>query len=156
MRPRVKSYGLSSTATRSPGRMRMKFFRMRPDTCASTWCLFSSSTLNMAFGRVSTTVAITSIASSFDKPYPDSAGSNAGSVQNSLLRQNCCAFGGHRDRMLEVRAQTSVLRYRRPAVAQHLNIRLARVHHRLDRNHHAFAQLLALTAASIVGNLRIF
>src|SRR5277367_612820 len=55
--------------------MRMKFFRMRPDTCASTWCLFSSSTLNMALGKVSTTVAITSIASSFDKPYPDSAGS---------------------------------------------------------------------------------
>ena len=67
---RVRSYGLSSTATRSPGRIRMKFFRIRPETCASTWCLFSSSTLNIAFGNVSTTVAITSIASSFDKPYP--------------------------------------------------------------------------------------
>jgi hypothetical protein len=51
----------------------MKFFRMRPETCAKTWCLFSSSTLNIAFGNVSTTVAITSIASSFDKLYPDSA-----------------------------------------------------------------------------------
>ena len=30
-------------------------------------------TLNIAFGSVSTTVAITSIASSFDKRYPDSA-----------------------------------------------------------------------------------
>src|SRR5271170_1993257 len=57
-------------ATRSPGRMRMKFFRIRPETCANTWCLFSSSTLNIAFGRVSTTTAITSIASSFDKRSP--------------------------------------------------------------------------------------
>jgi hypothetical protein len=51
----------------------MKFFRIRPETCANTWCLFSSSTLNIAFGNVSTTVAITSIASSFDKQFPDSA-----------------------------------------------------------------------------------
>lgn len=49
----------------------MKFFLIRPETCASTWCLFSSSTLNIALGSVSTTVAITSIASSFDNPCPD-------------------------------------------------------------------------------------
>ena len=30
----------------------MKFFRILPETCASTWCLFSSSTLNMAFERL--------------------------------------------------------------------------------------------------------
>src|SRR5690349_4437002 len=42
----------------------MKFLRILPETCASTWCLFSSSTLNMALGNGSTTVAITSIASS--------------------------------------------------------------------------------------------
>src|SRR6202162_5823007 len=64
MRPRFRSYGESSTATLSPGRMRMKFLRIFPETCASTWCLFSSSTLNMALGSGSTTVAITSIASS--------------------------------------------------------------------------------------------
>jgi hypothetical protein len=34
--PRVRSYGESSTATLSPGKMRMKFFRILPDTCAST------------------------------------------------------------------------------------------------------------------------
>src|ERR1700733_11821770 len=50
--------------------MRMKFLRIRPETCARAWCLFSSSTLNIAFGRVSTTTAITSIASSFDKRSP--------------------------------------------------------------------------------------
>ncbi len=55
----------------------MKFFRIRPETCANTWCLFSSSTLNIAFGSVSTTTAMTSIASSFDKPYPASARSHS-------------------------------------------------------------------------------
>ena len=46
------------------GKMRKNFIRILPDTCASTWCLFSSSTLNMALGSGSTTTAITSIASS--------------------------------------------------------------------------------------------
>jgi len=39
-----------------------------PETCARTWCLFSSSTRNIAFGRGSITVAITSMASSFEFP----------------------------------------------------------------------------------------
>src|SRR5215831_2187277 len=69
IRPRVRSYGDSSTATLSPGRIRMKFLRMRPETCARTWCLFSSSTLNMAFGNGSITVAMTSIASSLLKQF---------------------------------------------------------------------------------------
>src|SRR6516162_3612029 len=42
----------------------MKFLRILPETCARTWCLFSSSTLNMALGSGSITTAITSIASS--------------------------------------------------------------------------------------------
>src|SRR5262249_21247649 len=68
IRPRFKSYGESSTATLSPGRMRMKFLRILPETCARTWCLFSNSTRNMAFGSGSRTVAITSMASSFGFP----------------------------------------------------------------------------------------
>src|SRR5439155_1023753 len=36
IRPRVRSYGDSSTFTRSPGRIRMKFIRILPLTCAST------------------------------------------------------------------------------------------------------------------------
>lgn len=44
----------------------MKFFRIRPDICAKTWCFVSNSTLNIAFGKVSSTVACTSMASSFD------------------------------------------------------------------------------------------
>src|SRR5439155_14954893 len=64
IRPRVRSYGDSSTFTRSPGRMRMKFMRIFPLTCASTLCPFSSSTRNIALGSGSTTVPSTSIASS--------------------------------------------------------------------------------------------
>src|SRR2546425_59770 len=48
--------------------MRMKFLRILPETCARTWCLFSSSTRNMAFGSGSITVAMTSMASSFGFP----------------------------------------------------------------------------------------
>src|SRR5271155_315403 len=103
--------------------MRIKFFRMRPETCARTWCLFSSSTLNIAFGNVSTTVAITSIASSFDKLYPDSARDTHPAGFCNLLRQNYSALGRHRYGVLEVSAQASILGYRRPAVAQHLNAR---------------------------------
>ena len=36
IRPRLRSYGLSSTATRSPGKMRMKFLRILPETWVNT------------------------------------------------------------------------------------------------------------------------
>src|SRR4051812_12773126 len=52
--------------------MRMKFLRIFPEICANTWCLFSSSTRNIALGRGSSTVAITSIASSLGKGFPRS------------------------------------------------------------------------------------
>src|SRR5262245_11716796 len=63
MRPRERSYGDSSTRTRSPGRIRMKFIRSLPLMCASTRCLFSNSMANIAFGSGSMTVPSTSIAS---------------------------------------------------------------------------------------------
>src|ERR1700761_7423460 len=110
--------------------MRMKFFRIRPETCANTWCLFSSSTLNIAFGNVSTTVAITSIASSFDKLYPDSAWDSRPVGCKNLLRQNYSAVGCHGNGMLEMRAQASVFRNRRPAVTQYLHTGLPNIHHR--------------------------
>src|SRR5579863_6536096 len=50
--------------------MRMKFLRILPETWARTSWFVSSFTLNIALGNVSTTVAITSIASSFDKLSP--------------------------------------------------------------------------------------
>src|SRR5271170_1135848 len=134
-------------ATRSPGRMRMKFFRIRPATCANTWCLFSSSTLNIAFGSVSTTTAMTSIASSFDKPYPVSAALTGRLESRTLLRQNHRALLSHGHRVLKMGAQTAVLGHRRPSVFQYLDARPANIHHRLDRQHHSWAELRALPPA---------
>src|SRR3954464_2351389 len=65
MRPRLRSYGVSSTCTRSPGAMRMKCMRIFPEMWASTLCPFSNSTRNMALGSGSTTVPSTRIVSSF-------------------------------------------------------------------------------------------
>src|SRR6187549_3312910 len=46
--------------------MRMKCLRILPEICASTWCwLSSNSTRNIALGKISSTFAMTSIASSF-------------------------------------------------------------------------------------------
>lgn len=43
----------------------MKFIRIFPETWAKTLCPFLSSTLNIAFGKVSTTLPSTTIGSSF-------------------------------------------------------------------------------------------
>src|ERR1035437_2726318 len=58
--------------------------------------------------------------------------------------------------MFKVRAVTAVRRYGRPLVAQNLGLGTARVHHRLNRQHHAFGQLRALTLLAKVRNLRRF
>src|SRR5256886_7435223 len=63
MRPRLRSYGDSSTRTLSPGTTRMKFIRIFPEMCARTAWPFWSSTLNIALGRASETVPSTSITS---------------------------------------------------------------------------------------------
>src|SRR5678809_482573 len=51
MRPRLRSYGDSSTRTLSPGTTRMKFIRIFPEICARTAWPFWSSTLNIALGE---------------------------------------------------------------------------------------------------------
>src|SRR5258706_5553356 len=145
MRPGVRSGGESSTATLSPGRIRMKFLRIFPETCASTWCLLSSSTLNMALGNGSRTVAMTSIASSL-LMYPF----------RMLLRQNHGPVFGDRDTVFEIRAVTAVGRNRRPLVFQNSRTRAAGVHHRLNREDHALPQPGALTLRSKIRNLRLF
>ncbi len=85
---------------------------------------------------------MTSIASSFDNRYPS----------RFLLRLYCVSTSssvcGYRHRVLKMCAPASIFRYRRPAVLQNLNPRLAGVHHRLDRDHHARFQLLALAPPS--------
>src|SRR3954454_15167709 len=53
MRPRVRSYGESSTRTRSPGSTRMRNRRILPARCPRTSCPLSSLTRNIRFGRAS-------------------------------------------------------------------------------------------------------
>src|SRR5580765_6773378 len=65
IRPRLRSYGESSTVTLSPGRILMKCIRILPEMWASTLWPFSSSTRNIAFGSGSTTVPSTWMPSSF-------------------------------------------------------------------------------------------
>src|SRR5882672_424647 len=173
MRPRVKSYGESSTATLSPARIRIKFLRILPETCARTWCLFSSSTRNIAFGNGSITVAMTSMASSLEFPEsPFFFSSRMGLAIVSRVypnqpkdrplhflprrsghffrpRQNPRPVGGNRHGVLEVRRGTAIRGFRHPLVA-HPHFRTARVHHRLDGDDHALLQPRAVTFVAIV------
>src|ERR1700674_5818985 len=149
--------------------MRIKFLRIFPETCARTWCLFSSSTLNMALGRGSRTTAITSIASSLLIQFSSqlsvlssqskAPGSPLRTENRELrtafsLRQNHRSIFRHRHAMLKMRAETAVGGDCRPLVAQHPGFRLAKIHHRFNGQNHAFAQLGAMTASSIVRHLR--
>src|SRR5271170_1091809 len=176
MRPRVRSYGESSTATRSPARMRMKFFLIFPEMWASTWCLFSSSTRNMAFGSGSITVAITSMASSLPLSPGfffsfSGLGRMRSCVPHQLTSASCrlpdrpCRFFRprqnprsvlcYRHRVLKMRRIAAVRRYRRPLIVQHSHARTARIHHRLDREHHALLQLGTLARRSVIRQLRV-
>src|SRR3954447_14248257 len=78
MRARFRSYGETSTRTRSPGRMRMRKRRILPATCPSTSWPLSSCTRNMAFGSASTTSPSNSTFSSLAKlDDPDVGGLGA-------------------------------------------------------------------------------
>src|SRR5437879_3865637 len=150
IRPRVRSYGDSSTFTRSPGRMRMKFMRILPLTCASTRWPLSSSTRNIAFGSGSTTVPSTSIASSLGmrlSRHLDGAARPA--------RQDLGLRLGDGDRVLEVGGQAAVPRHRRPAVVENLHFPASHRDHRLDRQHHARPQLRPAPRVAEVRHLGI-
>src|SRR5581483_6580130 len=73
-----------------------------------------------------------------------------------LLSQNQRAVFCDGDAVLKVSAVAAVLGDRGPLVVQQLGARLADVHHGLDGQHHAFAQLRSLTAIAEVRNLRLF
>src|SRR6476620_9932048 len=91
MRARLRSYGETSTRTRSPGRMRMRKRRILPATCPSTSWPLSSCTRNIAFGSASTTSPSNSTFSSFAKLDDPDVG---------RLR----ALGGLADLVLDLRA----------------------------------------------------
>src|ERR671910_3254986 len=67
MRARLRSYGETSTRTRSPGKIRIRKRRILPATWPRTSCPLSSCTRNMAFGSASTTSPSNSTFSSFAK-----------------------------------------------------------------------------------------
>src|SRR5262245_34893471 len=149
IRPRVRSYGDSSTLTLSPGRIRMKFIRILPDTWASTLWPLSSSTRNIALGSGSTTVPSTSIASSLVIPPPSYP-------RLGEARQHVRPVLGDRDGVLEVRRPAPVLGDRRPVVGQDLHLPRAHRHHRLDGQHHAGLHDLAGARVAEVRHLRVF
>src|ERR1700691_1745293 len=147
----------------------MKFLRILPEMCASTLCLFSSCTRNIAFGKGSMTVAITSMASSFG--LPASAFSLSGgrcflikscsfsprwSSRFARSRQNPRPTCGDGEDVLEVRRIAAVGRNRRPAIFENTHVRFAHVDHRLDRENHAFLQLRPLARIAVVRHVGLF
>src|SRR5271155_5184611 len=71
-------------------------------------------------------------------------------------RQNPRSIFRHGHSVLEVRRITAVRGPRGPLIIQHSHARAARVHHRLDGQHHALLQLRALTRRTVIRQLRIF
>src|SRR5450755_1485875 len=55
-----------------------------------------------------------------------------------------------------MRAAAAIGGYRGPLIFQNSRLRLAGVHHRLDRQHHTLAQTGAMAAGAEVGDLRLF
>ena len=76
-------------------------------------------------------------------------------ASRSSLRQNHRTIFCHRNAMLKVRAEASICGHCRPLVTQHSRLGLAVIDHRLDRDHHTFAQLGAVTSRSEVRDLRL-
>src|SRR5438309_5397484 len=151
----------------------MKFLRLLPETCARTWCLFSSSTRNIALGSGSITVAMTSMASSLEFPEsPFFFSSRIGLAIVSQVpidrskdrplqvlprrpghlfrpRQNPRPVGGDRHGVLEVRRGAAIRCFRHPLVP-HPHFRTASVHHRLDSDDHALLQPRAPPLVTVV------
>src|SRR3989337_493749 len=173
MRPRVRSYGESSTRTRSPGRIRMKFIRSLPEMWANTRWPFSSSTANMVFGSGSRTVPSTSIASRL-------ATGGAGSLSRDKCRpagptheraayqvvvdpgnpgpdrgEDRGAVPGHGDRVLEVRGERAVCGDHRPVVRHDLDVAATQREHGLNGQAHAGLEFHAPIAGSVVRDLGI-
>src|SRR5690348_12659213 len=176
IRPRVRSYGDSSTRTRSPGRIRMKFIRSLPLMWARTRWPFSSSTANIVLGNGSMTVPSTSIASrlatgaqrslSHDECRSGRTDTRTRSVSNELvgvkgvrstsrdLREDLRTVVRDRDRVLEVGGQRSVAGHDRPAIRLHDDLVAAEREHRLDRQADAGRELHPADPRAVVRDLR--
>ena len=142
----------------------MKFLRIFPDTCASTWCLFSSSTRNSAFGSDSSTTPVTSIVSSFAtgslKPSGEPSTPDAASTSLERLVVRARSARAARRRSPPPCARSAPTGCRRCVTAVQpspstFTAGLARVHHRLDRQHHALGQPRPAPRRPVVGHLRL-
>src|SRR5712692_538093 len=151
----------------------MKFLRILPETCARTWCLFSSSTRNIALGSGSITVAITSMASSFEFPespfffssrigraivsriYPGQYNTRPLQLlprwSGHLFRtgQDPRPVRGNRHGVFEMRRKTAIRRFCHP-LTPHDHVRASCIHHRLDGDHHTFLQPRAASFVAVV------
>ena len=58
--------------------------------------------------------------------------------------------------MLEMRTGTAIRRNRRPLIVQNLRFRAPGIHHRLDRQNHAFPQSRVRTTRAKIRHLRLF
>src|SRR4030095_178720 len=115
--------------------------RILPEIWANTLWPLSNSTRNIALGNVSSTVPVTSMASSLG--IENSACS--ASPRNLQLTQNIRAALGDRHRVLEVGGQATIFRHRGPTVFLNFNFITAGGDHRLRRPHTSFF----LTKASV-------
>src|SRR5438046_3563525 len=136
----------------------MKFLRILPETWARTWCLFSNSTRNIALGSGSSTVAITSIASSLliDSLNSDHSPAQVSAARHESLGQNDRSIPGHGHAVLEVGAITAIRGHRCPIVFQDAGSGFAGVDHRLYGQHHAISEPRATTAGTKIRDLRLF
>src|SRR5919108_1764419 len=181
MRPRVRSYGLSSTRTVSPGRMRMKFCRSLPEMWARTSCPFSSRTLNIAFGSGVTTSPSTSIASFFGKRHAPSSTdwlfhclgdtrkgrrtrrptdrrvyiSHPNGTTALPGGEDVGSGVGDRHRVLEMGGETAVGGAHRPAIAVDLDVVAAEIEHRLDGEAHPGFDAHPGARPAVIGDLRL-
>ena len=153
MRPRVLSYGMSSTTTASPGRSRSS---RRSRTCAVTCGPLAPSPARPGRAR----------SGRLDQPAPEHRRRPASCIHGALrharppgvrvgLGQDPRTVLGDRHRQLEVRGQAAVRGHRRPAVVQHPHLGPAHVHHRLDGQAHARHQPLAPARRPVVRHLRV-
>src|SRR3954453_16092688 len=125
MRARSRSYGESSTRTRSPGRIRIRKRRILPATCPSTVWPLSSWTRNMAFGSASTTSPSNSTLSSLamrGAPYRQRPGPPGPNVRRLATD---AAVGDRADRG-EIRAGVSGSGLRSPRARGRLSTCLCR------------------------------
>src|SRR6266849_1723619 len=111
---------------------------------ASTLCPLSNSTRNMAFGSVSKTLPVTSMASSLG-------------IRTFLRLQETQNIGptlGNRYRMFKMRRQPAVFGHGRPAIVFYFDFIAACIYHGFNGQYHPFFQPNAPVRLAIIRHRR--